>query len=114
MKIIFAVSILLVLAACSSTQTMSKSNAPTCSLSPEQLKQRRQALIPSLLKRADQVTDLDNRLRLRFEHKPGLLTDIAKVIDQERDCCSFLKFQLAVEPSGGPITFEVTGPSGTK
>lgn len=85
-----------------------------CSLSPEELKQRRQALIPGLIKQADRVTDLKNGLRLYFEPKAGLLAEIARVMEQERDCCSFLKFKLSVEPSDGPITFEVSGPPGTR
>jgi hypothetical protein len=114
--IVLSVAGLLFLSACAvqHTKTMSKSTPPVCTLSPEELKQRRQALIPGLIKQADQVTNLSNGLRLRFENKAGLLTDIARVIEQERDCCSFLHFQLAVEPSGGPITFEVTGPAGTR
>jgi len=112
----YLVAALLIVAGCATpeTTTMSKSTEPACSLSPEELKQRRQALIPGLIKQADKVTDLKNGLRLYFEHRTGLLTEIARVMEQERDCCSFLHFQLSVEPNAGPITFEVTGPAGTR
>jgi hypothetical protein len=93
---------------------MSTSSSPACSLSPAQLQERRQALIPGLLKRADQVTDLDDGLRLRLAYRDGLLGELARVIEQEQTCCSFLRFQLSVEASAGPIVFEVTGPPGTR
>src|SRR6266496_67822 len=93
---------------------MNTSSSTFCSLSPEQLQPRRQALIPGLIQRADQVTDLEEGLRLRFAHRAGLLAELTRVIEQEQDCCSFLRFQLSVEPNSGPITLEVTGPAGTR
>jgi hypothetical protein len=59
------------------------------------------------------VEDIDDGLRFHFENQPGLLTDLARVMEQEQDCCSFLHFRLVTEANAGPITFEVTGPSGT-
>jgi hypothetical protein len=112
---VFSIAILLFLAACVAPRrtNMSTSSSPICSLSPEQLQQRRQVLIPGLLKRADQVTSLDDGFRLRFAYRDGLLAELARVIEQEQTCCSFLRFRLSVEPGAGPITFEVTGPPGT-
>jgi hypothetical protein len=112
----FSIAALPSLAACTASRitNMSTSASPVCSLSPEQLQQRRQALIPGLLKRAENVTDLEDGLRLRFGHRAGLLADLTGVIEQEQDCCSFLRFHLSVEPNGGPVTFEVTGPAGTR
>jgi hypothetical protein len=110
----FWIAGLFLLAACTAPRTnMSASSAPVCSLSPEQLQQRRQALIPGLLKRAEEVTDLDDGLRLRFAHRAGLLAELTRVIEQEQECCSFLRFQLSVAPNAGPIIFDVTGPAGT-
>ena len=85
----------------------------SCSLTPEQLAVRRQELIPGLFKRAEQVNDIPSGIRFRFAAEPGLLTDLARVIEQEQDCCSFLRFELTTEPSAGPITLDVTGPPGT-
>ena len=85
----------------------------SCSLTPEQLLIRRQKLVPSLFKRAEQVTDIPNGIRFRFASRPGLLIDLAHIIEQEQDCCSFLRFELITEPSAGPITLDVTGRPGT-
>ena len=57
---------------------------------------------------------MPNGLRLRFAAKPGLLAELARIIEQEQTCCSFLQFHIAVEAGNGPITFDVTGPSGTR
>jgi hypothetical protein len=115
-SVIVSIAALGFLAACTTqrTTTMNKSNPPTCTLSPEELLQRRKALIPGLITRANKVTDLSKGLRLNFENRTGLLAEIAQVIEQERECCSFLKFQVSVEASGGEITFDVTGPAGTR
>jgi hypothetical protein len=85
-----------------------------CGLTPAQLQQRREILIPGLLKRAEQVSELTNGLRLQFSYRGGLLAEITEVIEQERTCCTFLHFTLSIEPSGGAITFEITGPAGTR
>jgi hypothetical protein len=90
------------------------SSSPSCNLSPAQLQERRNALIPGLLKKADNVTDVAHGLRLQFSHRPGLLAELTRVIEAEQTCCSFLRFQVSIEPSAGPITFEITGPPGTR
>ena len=90
------------------------STGPTCSLSPDQLRERREELLPGLFERADDVSDMPNGLRLRFAAKPGLLAELARIIEQEQTCCSFLQFHIAVEADNGPITFDVIGPPGTR
>jgi hypothetical protein len=43
-----------------------------------------------------------------------LLFGRRRIIDSERSCCSFLRFQLTAEPATGPVTFDETGPPGTR
>jgi hypothetical protein len=89
----------------------------SCTLSPRQLEKQRKKLLPGLFKHADKVSDLsDGRdgIRLHFKQRAGLLVELARVIEREQDCCSFLSFNLVVEPSGGPVTFDITGPGGTR
>jgi hypothetical protein len=87
--------------------------ADTCTLSPKELEARRHELIPGLFKRADKVEDITNGIRFQFASKAGLLADLARLMEQEQNCCSFLRLTLTMEPSGGPVTLEVTGPTGT-
>lgn len=84
-----------------------------CKLSPAELAARRQQLIPGLFKRAEKVEDIPSGLRFHFTSKPGLLPDLAQIMEQEQACCSFLRIQLTMEASEGPIIFDVTGPQGT-
>jgi Cd2+/Zn2+-exporting ATPase len=52
----------------------------------------------------------------RFEFAPSaqVLSALVGVVDAERQCCRFLRFQVTVEPNGGPIRLDVTGPAGTQ
>lgn len=84
-----------------------------CTLTPDERATRREALLPGLVTRADGVERLPDGYRLRFAAAPALLADIAGVIDAERQCCRFLRFELRVEPDLGPTWLTLTGPSGT-
>ena len=68
----------------------------------------------ALRHQADTIDDLPDGLRLHFAHRVGLLAELVHIIEQERLCCQFLRFQITVEPSGGSLIFEVTGPEGTR
>jgi hypothetical protein len=85
-----------------------------CTLGPEAVKARRDDLIGGLVRRADQRLDLPDGYRVRFASGADLLPEIARVIGIERQCCRFLTFQLTIEPDGGPIWLEFTGPPGTR
>ena len=106
------------LAACTSPSvshmSTKKSCNVACSLSPQQLHKLRDGLLPGLFQRADKVTDIPNGFRLRFQPRAGLLAEMTRIIGQEQVCCSFLRFQLTIEPGSGPVTFEVSGPPGTR
>jgi hypothetical protein len=67
-----------------------------------------------LLQRANEKRDLPNGSRLRFAAEGEILLDIARTIDAERQCCRFLQFTVTVEPDAGPITLDLTGPTGTR
>lgn len=85
-----------------------------CTLSAAELDSRRGDLLPGLIAQAAHRLPLANGYRVTFVPVPGLLDTIARVIDAERQCCRFLRFQLVVDQDGAPITLDVTGPEGTK
>jgi hypothetical protein len=85
-----------------------------CTLSPDDLAARRNELLPGLAAHAlERVERLDG-FAWRFEARMDVLQAIAAAIDRERQCCAFLRFELTVEPGGGPVWLAVTGPAGTK
>jgi len=84
-----------------------------CTLPAVEFRARRESLLPALIAQATDREALRHGYRLTFAPAPGLLESLARVIDAERQCCRFLRFQLIVEQDGAPITLDVTGPAGT-
>jgi hypothetical protein len=85
-----------------------------CTLSPDALRARRDGLLSTLVRRAEARDELPEGLRLRFAPTDEMLSTIARAVDAERRCCRFLRFEIVVQPDGGPIVLELTGPPGTR
>ena len=60
------------------------------------------------------MQDLDSGYALRFAPEDAVLPDLATLIELERQCCPFLRFELKVLPASGPIWLELSGPEGTR
>jgi|SRR5215510_16042528 hypothetical protein len=84
-----------------------------CELSAAEITARRATLLPGLLVRAAERITLEHGFRWRFDAASDVLTAIAETINAERQCCRFLRFVVTVEPGGGPLWLEITGPHGT-
>ena len=85
-----------------------------CTLTPDALRTRRAGLLSELLHRAEGREDLPEGLRLRFAPTGDTLSTIAGAVEAERHCCRFLRFGITVEPDGGPMFLELSGPPGTR
>ena len=85
-----------------------------CTLTQAGFRARRDDLLGHLLQRADDRQDLAEGYRVRFSSTDDMLPAIARTVDVERQCCRFLRFQVIVEPDGGPIWLDLTGPAGTR
>ena len=85
-----------------------------CTLQPGELNARAAELLPGVVAVAKARHAIDNGFRLEFHPDGNLLVAIVRMIDAERQCCRFLRFQLTVEPAGGPIVLDVTGPPGSR
>jgi hypothetical protein len=85
-----------------------------CTLDPDALAARRQGLLSKLLRSAHAHQELPDGHRLSFAATDETLAVIAKAVAAERRCCEFLRFQITVEPGGGPVLLELTGPQGTR
>ena len=85
-----------------------------CTLSPDALKTRRDGLLADLLQRAEHHELTEDGLRVRFVPAADTVATLARVVDAERQCCRFLRFVIAVEADGGPISLELSGPAGTR
>jgi hypothetical protein len=85
-----------------------------CSLTPAALKARREGLLVDRVRQAQDHQERPDGYRLRFAASEGVLSAIARTVDVERQCCRFLRFTVTVDPDGGPIPLDLTGPSGTR
>ncbi len=85
-----------------------------CSIDSQETHSRARELLPGLVARARERADLPTGLRWTFASTDGLLAEIGKVIETERKCCPFMRFMVVVEPDGGQVSLEVTGPTGIR
>jgi hypothetical protein len=85
-----------------------------CTLTDAQLQQRRVEVLSKIREQVQELKPLDDGYALRFEVDDARLDELMKMIRFERQCCAFLRFRLTVEPAGGPVWLEITGPNGTK
>ena len=85
-----------------------------CTLTPEALRARREGLLMDVVRRAEHREELSDGLRLQFIPSSETIALIAQAVDAERQCCRFLRFEITVEPDGGPVFLDLTGPTGTR
>ena len=85
-----------------------------CTLTSDDLRARRSELLPGLVARATGREDLADGFLWRFPATPEAIQAVAAVIAAEHRCCAFLRFEMTVEPGGGPLWLRVTGPQGTR
>lgn len=83
-----------------------------CTLTPAAIATRRAALLPGLVERAGSAEETATGLRVRLP--ADALPAVLETVEAERQCCRFLRFQITVEPDGGPIWLEIDGPPGTR
>jgi hypothetical protein len=84
-----------------------------CELTPAEITARGTTLLPGLLAQAEERMALPDGFRWRFAASGEFLAAAAETLNMERQCCRFLRFVLTVEPGGGPVWLEITGPQGT-
>jgi hypothetical protein len=85
-----------------------------CALGSDALKARKQGLLARVSGLSHNTLKIDGGYRLEFTPGGETLSLIAQMIDAERQCCRFLRFDLTVEPDCGLISLQLTGPSGTQ
>ena len=62
--------------------------------------------------RAVERVALSDGYAVRFQ--PDDFEAVARFVANERKCCPFLTFELALEPASGPLWLRMTGPEGTR
>jgi hypothetical protein len=85
-----------------------------CSMDDDALKARQGSLLPGLVPYVRGITPTADGFRFEFAPSAEVLVKIAEVIEAERQCCRFFRFELVVEASAGPVTLTLSGPAGTR
>jgi hypothetical protein len=81
-----------------------------CDWSPGAIRAGRAGLLPGLAGRARLRSETSDGYRLTFDASTDTLQAITATIDAERQCCRWLRFDLTVEPAGGPVVLTLSGP----
>ena len=85
-----------------------------CSLPGPERQERREQLLEKVFSRVEETRPLDDGYAFRFAAHEDLLAELMQLIQIEHQCCAFLRLRLTVDPAGGPVWLELTGPPGTK
>ncbi len=90
-------------------------NAPiACSLTSSDLHERRRTILNEFRQSVVESKELEEGYSYALASDAASLRELVTLIELERQCCPFLRFRLALEPDGGPMCLELTGPPGTK
>ena len=81
-----------------------------CTLPSDAIQARRADLLPGLADRASRRHATVDGYRLVFDASSETLRAITDVIDAERQCCRWMRFELVVSPGGGEMALTVRGP----
>jgi len=84
-----------------------------CTLSNADFRKREATLLAEFKLALIATEELDDGYGFRMGDRKWL-TIVAELISAERECCTFLKFELTTEPNMGPHMLRMTGPAGTK
>lgn len=85
-----------------------------CTLTAPELQERRRTVLLQISRAVIEVRELENGYAYSFPPTDDWLEKLAAMVNLERQCCPFLRFQLIVEENDGPLWLEMTGPAGTK
>jgi hypothetical protein len=85
-----------------------------CCLSSPQLREREATLIAEFKACVTAVEEIRGGYIFHLAGDGNRMKIICNLIEAERQCCPFLKFELTAQPNMGPLVLAITGPVGTK
>lgn len=85
-----------------------------CSLTEPEFQERRRGVLEKIRGAVAEVRETEDGYAYRFPSDGTWVMELANLVALERRCCPFLRFGIIVEPGGGPVWLELTGPQGTK
>ncbi len=91
-----------------------KSLPIACNLTAPELQARRANVLEKARRAVVKMEELDDGYSYTFSSASEWLSELAGLVDLERQCCPFLQFRITVAANDGPLVLEMTGPEGTK
>lgn len=85
-----------------------------CTLTDAELRERRATILGSVRRAVLDISPLPSGYAYRFEATSENLSQLARLVDLERQCCAFLTFRIIVETGRQPICLKITGPPESK
>jgi hypothetical protein len=85
-----------------------------CTLTDDEMRERRRTILDSVRGAVLDITPLPDGYAYRFEASSENLSQLARLVDLERQCCAFLTFRIIVEAGPQPLCLEIKGPAEAK
>jgi hypothetical protein len=85
-----------------------------CTLSSSDLRERERTVLAALRAHVRKVDAGPAGYALHLAATDEAIAAAMALIQVERRCCPFLRFDLSVEPGEGPVRLALTGPPGTR
>ena len=85
-----------------------------CLLSDDVLAKRKDALKTAVFAHIQDRRELPDGYAYQFPGDAEWATKLIELINAERQCCSFIHFELDFEPEQGPIWLKMRGGEGVK
>src|SRR5437764_11842612 len=94
---------------------MSTADLPiACTLPEGEKADRRDQIGTNITGAVESITELDDGYEFHFSGGEDVMKSLFQFVEQERQCCRFLTFELIFEPDEGPIALRLRGPEGAK
>jgi len=85
-----------------------------CSLTSAELREREATLLAQFRSVVIETEELPDGFAFRVPGNGKWIAMVAEMIVAERECCSFLTFEVIAQPNMGPVIVRVTGPPDAK
>lgn len=86
----------------------------TCSLPPNEMRQRTQFIAQELLVHAQSTTELEDGIEIQFQGEADWYSKLTEFIAFERNCCGSIQFELICLPHQGPLLLRLRGDANVK
>ena len=86
----------------------------SCSLTSADLQERREVLKSEIFPKMIKKHELTNGYVYYFDDEKGFSEKIMELIQKEKECCPFFKFDLSILPFGKGIALQISGSEAVK